>query len=155
MATAGFLTPGVCQHEMLHRLAPCPSQSHSVPHKVNMLAGKARAFVLWCACCQALCGALRCRHSVAVSLHILGAQLLLCVPQGLSNICWAHAKLGAEVTEEVARLLEALAVEAVSQLMDIRSRQKFIPQVSVPVLRLIPEAKVDVNSSCLHWLEIQ
>ena len=51
------------------------------------------------------------------------------MPQGLSNICWAHAKLGAEVTEEVARLLEALAVEAVNQLMDIRSRQKFIPQV--------------------------
>ena len=52
--------------------------------------------------------------------------------QGLSNICWAHAKLGAVVTEEVARLLEALAVEAVSQLMDIRSRQKFIPQVRTP-----------------------
>ena len=48
--------------------------------------------------------------------------------KGLSNICWAYAKLGAEVTNEVARLMEALAVEAVSQLMDIRSRQKFIPQ---------------------------
>ena len=70
----------------------------------------------------------------STSLHALGAHLLLFIPQGLSNICWAHAKLGAEVTEEVARLLEALAVEAVSQLMDIRSRQKFIPQVCACLL---------------------
>ena len=48
--------------------------------------------------------------------------------QGLSNISWAYAKLGAEVTVEVRCLLEALAVEAVSQLMDMKSRQKFIPQ---------------------------
>ncbi|KAK9811789.1 hypothetical protein WJX72_010082 [[Myrmecia] bisecta] len=49
-------------------------------------------------------------------------------PQGLSNIVWAYAKLGAAVSLEVQTLLEALAVEAASQLMDIRSRQRFIPQ---------------------------
>ena len=48
--------------------------------------------------------------------------------QGLSNICWAYAKLGAEVTKEVRNLLEALALEVVSQLTDSKSRQKFIPQ---------------------------
>lgn len=32
------------------------------------------------------------------------------------------------MTKEVSCLLEALAVETVSQLMDTKSRQKFIPQ---------------------------
>ncbi len=41
---------------------------------------------------------------------------------------WSVAKLGAEVTQEVTQLLEALAEEAVSQLQDERVRTKFIPQ---------------------------
>ena len=65
--------------------------------------------------------------------------------QGLSNIVWAYAKLGvlpqarSGSTEEpsglearaqgnVGSLLDALASEAVSQLMDARCSQKFIPQ---------------------------
>lgn len=50
------------------------------------------------------------------------------MPQGLSNIAWAYAKLDAQLTPEVVQLLEALAVEAASQLMDASCRQKFIPQ---------------------------
>ena len=49
-------------------------------------------------------------------------------PQGLSNIVWAYAKMGAAVSPEVAALLDALAAEAVSQLRDARARQCFIPQ---------------------------
>ncbi len=84
--------------------------------------------------------------------HCMPWLLTLCLsmPQGLSNICWAHAKLGAEVTEEVARLLEALAVEAVSQLMDIRSRQKFIPQVCVCLLSLQFLSLTRSSISCVH-----
>ncbi len=85
-----------------------------------------------------------------ISLHASGADLLLSMLQGLSNICWAHAKLGAEVTEEVARLLEALAVEAVSQLMDIRSRQKFIPQVCVCSLSFQILSLARSSMCCLH-----
>jgi len=48
--------------------------------------------------------------------------------QGLSNIVWAYAKMGAAVSPEVAALLDALAAEAVSQLRDARARQCFIPQ---------------------------
>ena len=64
--------------------------------------------------------------------------------QGLSNIVWAYAKLGAlpnarpgsdessglesRATDNVRGLLDALAVEAVSQLMDARCSHKFIPQ---------------------------
>lgn len=48
--------------------------------------------------------------------------------QGLSNIAWAYAKLGAPLSTDICQLLEGLAVEAASQLLDIRSRRKFIPQ---------------------------
>lgn len=64
--------------------------------------------------------------------------------QGLSNIVWAYAKLGAlpntragsdesaglelRAKGNVASLLDALAVEAVNQLMDTGSSHKFIPQ---------------------------
>ncbi len=64
--------------------------------------------------------------------------------QGLSNIVWAYAKLGAlpnarpgsdessglegRAKGNVGGLLDALAVEAVGQLMDARCSHKFIPQ---------------------------
>lgn len=64
--------------------------------------------------------------------------------QGLSNIVWAYAKLGAlpnarsgadefpglelGAKANVGSLLDALAAEAVSQLTDARCRHKFIPQ---------------------------
>ncbi len=64
--------------------------------------------------------------------------------QGLSNIVWAYAKLGALPNARtggdessgleargkgnVGSLFDALAVEAVSQLMDARCSHKFIPQ---------------------------
>ena len=48
--------------------------------------------------------------------------------QGMSNIVWAYAKLGAGLSLEVVKLLDALAAEAVSQLADMRSRGHFIPQ---------------------------
>ena len=48
--------------------------------------------------------------------------------QGLSSIVWAYAKLGAYVSPEMQQLLEAMATEAVKQLMDVRCRHHFIPQ---------------------------
>jgi len=64
--------------------------------------------------------------------------------QGLSNIVWAYAKLGAlpnarpgsdessglegRAKGNVGSLLDALAVEAFGQLMDARCSHKFIPQ---------------------------
>ncbi|DBA85926.1 TPA: hypothetical protein ACH3X1_005470 [Trebouxia sp. C0004] len=71
-------------------------------------------------------------------------QLRAFSPQGLSNTVWAYAKLGAlpntrpgsdeslglegRAKGNVGGLLDALAVEAVSQLMDARRSHKFIPQ---------------------------
>ncbi len=48
--------------------------------------------------------------------------------QGLSNTVWSLAKLGAELNQDIAQLLEAISGEAVSQLRDVRARAKFIPQ---------------------------
>ena len=69
---------------------------------------------------------------------------MLVLMQGLSNIVWAYAKLGAlpsikagadesaglEVRAKgnVGSLLDALALEAVNQLLETRSSNKFIPQ---------------------------
>lgn len=68
------------------------------------------------------------------------------VVQGLSNLVWAYAKLGALPTSSLragqeesaglelrakgnlSSLLDALALAAVNQLMDTRSSHKFIPQ---------------------------
>ena len=41
---------------------------------------------------------------------------------------WSLAKLGAELNQDIAQLLEAISGEAVSQLRDVRARAKFIPQ---------------------------
>lgn len=79
-------------------------------------------------------------HVVAGKQLTLHQGILL--PQGLSNIVWAYAKLSAlpsPRTEEssstegtakgaVESLLNALAVEAVKQLLDVRHSHKFIPQ---------------------------
>ena len=72
--------------------------------------------------------------------------LMAAVVQGLSNLVWAYAKLGALPTSStragqeesaglelmakgnLSSLLDALALEAVNQLMDTRSSNKFIPQ---------------------------
>ena len=62
--------------------------------------------------------------------------------QGLSNIVWAYAKLSAlpnprpdepsildgGTQSPIDKLLDALAVEAVKQLLDARHSHKFIPQ---------------------------
>ena len=48
--------------------------------------------------------------------------------QGLSDIAWGYAQLEVSLSADICQLLEGLAVEAASQLLDVRSRRKFIPQ---------------------------
>ena len=73
-------------------------------------------------------------------------MLMMMDVQGLSNLVWAYAKLAALPTPgmragqdesaglevrakgNLGSLLDALALEAVNQLMDTRSSHKFIPQ---------------------------
>lgn len=79
-------------------------------------------------------------YAYALLNHHPGTQLLSAIakgvqwqlrdfsPQGLSNTVWSLAKLGTELNQDIAQLLEAISGEAVSQLRDVRARAKFIPQ---------------------------